>query len=49
MSDRLHEIIGEIGILHTQLLESGKIAVFQIMFPAVSQLCFHFCKQVSRV
>ena len=24
-------------------------AVFQIMFPAVSQLCFHFCKQVSRV
>ena len=25
MSDRLHEIIGEIGILHTQLLESGKI------------------------
>ena len=26
-----------------------KGAVFQIMFPAVSQLCFHFCKQVSRV
>lgn len=25
MSDRLHEIIGEIGVLHTQLLESGKI------------------------
>jgi hypothetical protein len=25
MSDRLHEIIGEIGVLHTQLLENGKI------------------------
>ena len=25
MSDRLHEIIGEIGVLHTQLLESEKI------------------------
>lgn len=25
MSDRLHEIIGEIGILHTQLLENDKI------------------------
>lgn len=25
MSDRLHEIIGEIGVLHSQLLENGKI------------------------
>ncbi len=25
MSDRLHEIMGEIGILHRELLESGKI------------------------
>jgi hypothetical protein len=25
MSDRLHEIIGEIGVLHSQFLENGKI------------------------
>ena len=30
-------------------LNLSNTAVFQIMFPAVSQLCFHFCKQVSRV
>ena len=36
-------------IKNSTLAEYYALAVFQIMFPAVSQLCFHFCKQVSRV
>lgn len=35
MSDRLHEIIGEIGVLHNTLIENGKInnsnEVFQVL------------------
>lgn len=27
---------------------NGEAGLFHFMFPPVSQLCFHFCKQVSR-
>lgn len=35
MSDRLHEIMGEIGVLHKELLESGKIDDANEVFDAI--------------
>ncbi|WP_198319774.1 hypothetical protein [Aliarcobacter butzleri] len=35
--------------LRDKYIELAKLVKFQIMFPLVSHLCFHFFKQVSRV